>query len=133
LEGTCSNREVNSGTSRKARAGFTFVEAMVVAVIMSILAAVSIPIYSGYVTSQRQQVAKSMAQTAAVTANSIYRRSGAGHPTNTELNNALFLPNPAQFTITMDAANSNVNVVENSNPSTPVSATAKYKNATDPP
>jgi Tfp pilus assembly protein PilE len=79
--------------------GFTFVEVVVVGVIVAILAVVSIPIYSGYVKNQRRQTALSVAQTAAVTANSIFRRLGNTHPTNDELNAEIFLSNPAQYSV----------------------------------
>jgi type II secretory pathway pseudopilin PulG len=108
-----------------AMGGFTFVEIIVVGIIVAILAAVSIPIYSGYVTYQRNQAATSVAQTASVTANSIFRRLGAGHPTTAELVAAFFLPNAAQFTITVSG--NQVNVAENSNPSIPVSVSVQFR------
>ncbi|MEO6096780.1 MAG: prepilin-type N-terminal cleavage/methylation domain-containing protein [Fibrobacteria bacterium] len=57
-------------------AGFVLVEVIVVAVIVGILAAVAIPIYSGMVKSQRKDVSRGISQSAAVSANIYYRRYG---------------------------------------------------------
>ena len=47
--------------SLKSREGFTLVEVIVVAVIVSVLAAVAIPLYLNYVTTSRNQVAQNSA------------------------------------------------------------------------
>lgn len=103
--------------------GFTFVEAMVVAVIMAILAMVAVPMYNGYIRNQRQQAALAVAQTASVTASSLKRRNGA--VTTADLNGALTLPNAAQFTVTVENGNT-VRVIEKSNPSDPVQADVQF-------
>lgn len=51
---------------------------MVVSVIAAILAAVCIPVYTGYVNSQKQTVVDNLAQTAATAANILTRRAGPG-------------------------------------------------------
>lgn len=67
---------------------------------VAILAAVAVPVYTGYVTNQRQEVVTNLAQTAAITANAYLRRTG-NNPTVAEL--GLFLPDPTKYTITMEA------------------------------
>lgn len=98
--------------SRK-HSGFTLVEILVVSLIVAILAAVSIPVYSGYIRSQREEVAKNIAQSAAVAANIHARRTGAAvacaHPDCVALLN-IFLSNPAQFKI--DIADRTVTVTD---------------------
>jgi type II secretory pathway pseudopilin PulG len=113
----------SSLTTKKNSSGFTFMEALVVAVIMGILAAVCIPIYTGYVNNQRQQAAQSLAQLAATAANTYYRRNNADPANAAQLN--LFLPNPAQFQITINPPN--VKVDELSRPSPLVSVTIPYR------
>jgi Tfp pilus assembly protein PilE len=82
-------------------AGFTLIEALIVGLIMTILAAVSIPLYSGYVKDQERAAAISLAQTAAVSANSFLRRNGRV-PTDAELNQMIFLPDPSRYTISVN-------------------------------
>lgn len=95
--------------------GFVLVEALVVAVIVAILAVVAIPLYSGFIEDQKEKAAIAVAQTAAITAGSLYRRNNA-KPTTEQLNAALVLPNATQFTITVHADERKVLVVETSNP-----------------
>jgi prepilin-type N-terminal cleavage/methylation domain-containing protein len=75
-------------TVNKARGcrGFTFVEMIVAAVIVAVLAAVAIPMYRGYVLGQRQATVDNLAQTAGAAANAYWRRTGI------PLTNDAFLP-----------------------------------------
>lgn len=102
--------------------GFTFVEAMTVAVIVAVLAAVAIPVYSNYVTNQRTLAAQSLAQTAATAANAYYRRNGTDPTDSAQLN--LFIPNPAQFSL--DLSGTSVIVQEKSGSAT-VSVTLPFR------
>jgi prepilin-type N-terminal cleavage/methylation domain-containing protein len=80
--------------------GFTLVEALVVAVLIGILSAVAIPMYSGYIKNQRRQAATAVAQTVSVTASSLQRRT-AMDPTSADflakLKTSLAMPDPTRF------------------------------------
>ena len=60
----------------KNQNGVTLVEIIVVAVIVAVLASVGIPIYSGYIRDQRQTTVNNLAETAAASANTYWRRTG---------------------------------------------------------
>jgi prepilin-type N-terminal cleavage/methylation domain-containing protein len=62
--------------NKKSRQGFTLVEAIVVSVIVAILAAVAIPIYTAYLNNTRQETVDQLAQTAAAAASGFYRKTG---------------------------------------------------------
>jgi type IV pilus assembly protein PilA len=49
---------INARTNQK---GFTLVEVIVVAVIVAVLAAIAIPLYTGYVSTSRQSIANNAA------------------------------------------------------------------------
>jgi prepilin-type N-terminal cleavage/methylation domain-containing protein len=119
----------NSHKSREllhCQKGFTLVEALVVAVMMGILAAVSIPTYTGYIKNQKRRAAVAVAQSAAITAGSLQRRTGLV-PDSTALNANLVLPNPAQYSITVVPGVPNqVKVIERSNPSDTAWGFAKF-------
>ncbi|MBW8888363.1 MAG: prepilin-type N-terminal cleavage/methylation domain-containing protein [Fibrobacteres bacterium] len=90
-------------SNRSRAAGFTFIEAIVTAVIMGILAATTIPIYTGYVNSQRIDTLKSIAQMTAASAN-IYSRRTNTTPTCASTSACvtalgIFVSDPAQFDI----------------------------------
>jgi prepilin-type N-terminal cleavage/methylation domain-containing protein len=105
-------RHLKSGS-----AGFTLVEVLVVAIIISILAAVAVPLYTGYIKDQKRKAAVTVAQTVAVTASSFKRRTGAA-PTLDQLKTAIVIPNPDQFelSLTVDNGKNFVHVVDKSDP-----------------
>lgn len=70
---------------KKNNFGFTLIEAVVVSVIVAILAAVAIPIYTGYIRDAQQTTVKNLAETAAAAANAYLRRTGTC-PTKTNIN-----------------------------------------------
>lgn len=71
---------------RPAGRGFVLVEVLVVAIIVGILAAVAIPVYSGYIRGQKIELVSNLAQTASVAANIFYRRTGTAPTTPAQLN-----------------------------------------------
>lgn len=91
--------------------GFVLVEVLVVSLIVAILAAVAVPMYAGYIKSQRESAAKSIAQSAAAAAN-IYTRRNSAVPvcTHGSSPNCLtllnfFLPDTSQYYVDISVRN----------------------------
>ena len=82
----------------KKQNGFTLVEAIVVAVIMAVLAAVAVPMYLGYVEDSKQKVVDNIAQSAAAAANAYWRKTGST-PDSSKLN--VYLTEPGKFKISV--------------------------------
>jgi prepilin-type N-terminal cleavage/methylation domain-containing protein len=91
--------------SMKNQKAFTLVEAIVTAVIMAILSAVAIPMYSGFIRDQRQSTVDNLAETAAAAANAHFRRTGVA-PTPP----AIVVPNTAPLNIYFNATNYRIDV-----------------------
>jgi prepilin-type N-terminal cleavage/methylation domain-containing protein len=102
----------------KNNTGVTLVEMIVVAVLIAVLAAVGIPIYSGYVRDQRQSTVNNLAETAAASANSYLRRTG-NSPANVNVLQLYY--NASKYSVTINSTA--VSVVENG---TSINATASY-------
>ncbi|MBN1129885.1 MAG: prepilin-type N-terminal cleavage/methylation domain-containing protein [Chitinispirillaceae bacterium] len=81
-------------------AGFSLVEAIVVAVILGIMAAVAIPLYNGYLKDSRQRAVDELAQSAAAAADGYCRKTTAAPTDVADLN--LFYDS-SKFTIEIDS------------------------------
>jgi prepilin-type N-terminal cleavage/methylation domain-containing protein len=103
--------------------GFTLVEVVVVAVIVAVLAAVSIPLYNGYIASTRQTAVENLANTAAAAANTYYRKNG---DTNMSLGTLNIFYDSAQQTITLDKVNKAVTVTSKTDAT--ITKTVSYAN-----
>lgn len=88
-----------SKTFHSRFAGFTLVEVLTTTLIVAILAVVAIPVYSGYVTRQRQDMVKNLAATGAVSANLWYRRHNSP-PDSARL--GLFLTDPSRYSVRVE-------------------------------
>jgi prepilin-type N-terminal cleavage/methylation domain-containing protein len=101
-------------SGRTAVAGFTFIEVIVTAVIVGILAAAAIPIYTGYVKSQRAATLKNIAQMTAASANIYARRTNAaptcGNTAACVTLLGIFVSDPNQFTISVSGLTRTVTV-----------------------
>lgn len=96
-------------------------EVLVTMIIVTVLAAVAIPLYSSYVAAQRQSAVESLAQAAAVAANSYYRRHN-DNPDSAKL--GLFLPVAGKYWI--QVADPNVTVRDATSPTT-IFSTVRYR------
>jgi type II secretory pathway pseudopilin PulG len=105
----------------RQRSGFTFIEVIVVGLIIVALGAVSIPLYSGFISKQRQETVNNLAQAAATSANAHFRRYAAV-PNVSDL--GLFISQSDQFTITFSG--NFVTVTDNSDPE--ITASVQYRN-----
>lgn len=81
---------------------------LVVSVIVAILAAVAIPLYTGYVRAQRVENVQQLTQAAAIAANAYYRRHDVDPDTADQL--GLFFPDPTKYKVLL--LDSNVTVQE---------------------
>jgi prepilin-type N-terminal cleavage/methylation domain-containing protein len=85
--------------------GFSLIETLVVCVIVAVLAAVSIPLYNGYVTNQRWTTVNNLAETAAASANAQWRR------TNADLAPCTVTPNTVPLNLYFNATNYTVTII----------------------
>ncbi|MBN2037667.1 MAG: prepilin-type N-terminal cleavage/methylation domain-containing protein [Chitinispirillaceae bacterium] len=87
--------------------GFTFIEVVVVAAIVAVLAAVAIPIYIGYQNDARQRAVDELAQSAAAAADGFYRKTGLA-PDSLDLN--LFY-DQSKFTVSVNSTSVTVTMI----------------------
>jgi type II secretory pathway pseudopilin PulG len=107
--------------------GFSLVEALVVSVIVAVLSAVGIPLYIGYINSQRSDTVNNLAETAAASANSNLRRTGAIVPAGKQSPNTapLYLYfNAAKFIV---EAKSDTSIKVTDSTKTSITSTVFYK------
>ena len=90
--------------------GFTLIEVIVVAAIVAILAAITIPIYSGFMNDSRQRAVDELAQSAAAAADGYFRKTNST-PDLADLN--LFY-DQSKFTVFVDATNVTVTMIGHS-------------------
>jgi prepilin-type N-terminal cleavage/methylation domain-containing protein len=113
--------------TRTSNEGFSLIETLVVCVIVAILAAVGIPMYSGYVTNQRYQTVNNLAETAAASANAYLRRTGsvvtAGKVSPNTAPLYLYF-NASKFNVT---AQSDTSIKVTDSTKTSITSTAFYK------
>ena len=76
--------------------GFTLIEAIIIAVIISILASIATPLYQGYITQQKIKMVNDIAESVAAAANGFVRQYNRD-PTTKELN--LYLVDKDRFSI----------------------------------
>jgi len=100
--------------------GFTLVEAVVVAVIIAVLAAIAIPSYLSYKTNAEQTVVDNLAETAAASGNLFFRKTG-NHPNTGDLN--LYLSDSSRFAITISTGTRIIAILDNTSGKT---GTATY-------
>lgn len=91
------------GRRYASRRGFVLVEVLVVSVIVAILAAVAVPLYTGYVRAQRVETVQQLAQAAAIAANAYYRRNNVDPTTVDQL--GLFFPDPTKYQVLLSGDN----------------------------
>lgn len=84
------------------------------------MAAVAVPIYTGYLRSQKLENVKNLAQAAAIAANAYYRRHDS-FPDSAKL--GLFLPDPTKYRISV--ADPNVTVTDASDGT--ITSTISYR------
>lgn len=106
----------------RQRCGFTFVEAILVGLIVAVLSAVAIPLYNGYLKKSKEDRVRNLSSTAAAAANAHYRRTGT-HPDPADLN--LYLSNPDHFNVDVDTDNRTVTVTD-TRAEEEISATSSY-------
>lgn len=86
-----------------AKTGFTFVEALMVAIAVSIIASVAIPLYQGYIKQAKEDRIQNLTLTAAASANAHYRKTGSHPSTIAELK--LFINDTTKYDIDIDSTN----------------------------
>jgi prepilin-type N-terminal cleavage/methylation domain-containing protein len=96
--------------NKKSLQGFTLVEVIVVSVIVAILAAAAIPIYTAYLNNSRQESVDQLAQTAAAAANGFHRKTGAD-PADPKGDLNLFY-DQTRFKVVIAASNVTVTLIQ---------------------
>lgn len=97
-----------------AKNGFTLTEILVVSVIVAILSAVTVPIYTNYIKDQRLDAVKNIASAAAVAANVLYRRTNAIPDCGSSCADVLdlLLPEKDRYSVSLNADKREVTVTD---------------------
>ncbi|MBD3420958.1 MAG: prepilin-type N-terminal cleavage/methylation domain-containing protein [Chitinivibrionales bacterium] len=104
--------------------GFTLIEVIVVGVIITVLAAVAIPIYNGYMKDTRQKNVETLATAAAASA-SIYKRKYDSHPPDLASLN-IFNFDSSVHTYDIDSNNSRIIIADTTVSSSTIADTVSY-------
>ena len=92
---------------KTGNSGFTLTEVIVVVVIVAILSAIAIPIYSGFVSDAKQDSVNNLAETAAAAANTYVRKKDETSLTVPILN---LHYDSTKYTISIDKGNDQITV-----------------------
>ncbi|MBD3345048.1 MAG: prepilin-type N-terminal cleavage/methylation domain-containing protein [Chitinivibrionales bacterium] len=107
----------------KSSTGFSLIETIVVGVIIAILAAISFPLYDGYVAKSNRDRLHNIVLSAKTAANTHFRKTGT-HPDSADLN--LFFDDENDFEVSVDDEARSITIRDISDPDNVIEETAHY-------